>query len=331
MRIIDTISQFISGDWGEECYSDKTPRKVACVRGADIVPIDNNDYKHIPTRYISLQSFETKCLQAGDIVVEKSGGSPTQSTGRMAFISQDLIDTVGAVVCSNFCVAFRVKEKWNPLYVFYYLQNIYNKGVFFNFEGKTSGLKNLQLEAAYEAIPIEDIDKVYQDKVVAILDGIHRKITINRLINQNLEALAKQLYDYWFVQFDFPDENGRPYKSYGGAMKWDEKLKCDIPELWDVTNIGSILSKVITTPRLCADEYMPFGKYPVIDQTTDVYYAGFTDRDDAVVNQYPAVVFGDHSCTVKYVDFPFVRGGQKEHKLCYLKIRKYQTSIYILR
>ena len=125
-------------------------------------------------------------MQAGDIVVEKSGGSPTQSTGRMAFISQDLIDTVGAVVCSNFCVAFRVKEKWNPLYVFYYLQNIYNKGVFFNFEGKTSGLKNLQLEAAYEAIPIEDIDKVYQDKVVAILDGIHRKITINRLINQNL-------------------------------------------------------------------------------------------------------------------------------------------------
>ena len=93
-------------------------------------------------------------------------------------------------------------------------------------------------------------------------------------------------------------------------MKWDEKLKCDIPELWDVTNIGSILSKVITTPRLCADEYMPFGKYPVIDQTTDVYYAGFTDRDDAVVNQYPAVVFGDHSCTVKYVDFPFVRGAE---------------------
>ena len=200
MRIIDTISQFISGDWGEECYSDKTPCKVVCVRGADIVSIDNSDFKHIPTRYVSLQSFETKCLQAGDIVVEKSGGSPTQSTGRMAFISQDLIDTVGAVVCSNFCVAFRVKEKWNPLYVFYYLQNIYNKGVFFNFEGKTSGLKNLQLEAAYEAIPIEDIDKVYQDKVVASLDGNHRNITINRQINQNLEALVQQLYAYCYVK-----------------------------------------------------------------------------------------------------------------------------------
>ena len=80
-------------------------------------------------------------IHAGDIVVEKSGGSPTQSTGRVAYISQELIDSVGPVVCSNFCVAFRAKEKWNSLFVFYYLQYVYNCGVFFNFEGKTSGLK----------------------------------------------------------------------------------------------------------------------------------------------------------------------------------------------
>ena len=122
----------------------------------------------------------------GDIVVEKSGGSPTQSTGRVAYISQELIDSVGPIVCSNFCIAFRVKKPWNPIYVFYYLQYIYNKGVFFNFEGKTSGLKNLQLEAAYGAIPIEDIDRSRQDSVVSILDNIHRKITNNRQINRNL-------------------------------------------------------------------------------------------------------------------------------------------------
>ena len=189
MKIIDTIEQFISGDWGEESPSENTPCRVTCIRGADIVPINNSDFEHIPTRYISRQSFETKCLQAGDIVVEKSGGSPTQSTGRVAFISQDLIDAVGPVVCSNFCVAFRVKAKWNPLYIFYYLQNFYDKGVFFNFEGKTSGLKNLQLEAAYQAIPIEDIDKTNQDKIVAVLDNIHRKISINRALNQNLLTL----------------------------------------------------------------------------------------------------------------------------------------------
>ena len=186
MKIIDIIDQFISGEWGEEKYSDSTPYKVACIRGADISPIDNGDFTHIPTRYISKRSFEGKRLQAGDIVVEKSGGSPTQSTGRVAFISQNLIDSVGSVVCSNFCVAFRVTKNWNPLYIFYYLQFIYNKGVFFNFEGKTSGLKNLQLEAAYKAIPIKDIDEVHQAQIVAILDSIHRKLTINRAINQNL-------------------------------------------------------------------------------------------------------------------------------------------------
>ena len=191
MNIIDSIELLISGDWGEESYSESTPCKVACVRGADIVPINDSNFRHIPIRYINRQSFKTKCLQAGDIVVEKSGGSPTQSTGRVAFISQELIDTVGAVVCSNFCVAFRVKGKWNPRYVFYYLQYIYNNGVFFNFEGRTSGLKNLQLDAAYKAIPIEDVDKIRQNKVVAVLDSIHRKIAINRALNQNLPTLDR--------------------------------------------------------------------------------------------------------------------------------------------
>lgn len=61
-----------------------------------------------------------------------------------------------------------------------------------------------------------------------------------RTLNQNLEALAKQLYDYWFVQFDFPDENGRPYKSSGGKMVWNEKLKRDIPKDWDVQTYDNL-------------------------------------------------------------------------------------------
>ena len=92
-------------------------------------------------------------------------------------------------------------------------------------------------------------------------------------------------------------------------MVWNEKLKREIPDEWEVTNIGGILDKVISTPRLSTDEYLSNGTYPVIDQTTDVYYAGFTNNKDAVVNQFPAVVFGDHSCAVKFVNFPFVRGA----------------------
>ena len=148
-----------------------------------------------------------------------------------------------------------------------------------------------------------------QKQIGQLLFDLDRKIELNRAINHNLETMAKQLYDYWFVQFDFPDENGKPYKSSEGKMVWNEKLKREIPGGWEVTNIGSILDKVFITPRLSTDEYLPSGTYPIIDQATDVYYAGFTEREEAVVNQYPAIVFGDHSCAVKYVNFPFVRGA----------------------
>ena len=309
MKLIDIIEVFIAGDWGEETYSKETPCAVTCVRGADIIPISEYDFSAIPVRYINQQAYAKKCLQVGDIIIEKSGGSPTQSTGRVSLVSQELLDHAGAVICSNFCTAFRVKKGWIPLYVYYYLQFIYNLGAFFNFEGKTSGIKNLQLDAAFAAIPIEDISESIQNNIVAILQGLERKIAINRQINQNLEAMAKQLYDYWFVQFDFPNEEGKPYKSSGGKMVWNEKLKREIPKDWKVTNIGNILGKVISTPRLSTNEYLADGIYPVIDQTTEVYYAGFTNRKEAVVGQYPAVVFGDHSCAVKYVNFPFVRGA----------------------
>lgn len=70
--------------------------------------------------------------------------------------------------------------------------------------------------------------------------SLEKKILLNRAINQNLEALAKQLYDYWFVQFDFPNEEGKPYKSSGGEMVWSEKLKRDIPASWETKTIEDI-------------------------------------------------------------------------------------------
>lgn len=157
IRFEDVIETFIAGDWGNEEASADTPHAVSCVRGADIVPITNHSFANIPIRYISSRSLSAHSLCEGDIVIEKSGGSPTQSTGRVVYISKDLLEAKGDVVCSNFCVAFRVKPEWNPKYIYYYLCNIYNTGAFFNFEGKTSGLKNLQVEAAFKAIPIKKI------------------------------------------------------------------------------------------------------------------------------------------------------------------------------
>ena len=265
MKLSEVIDTFISGDWGEETYSDEMPCAVTCVRGADIIPISEYNFSAIPIRYISRQSYSKKCLHVGDIIIEKSGGSPTQSTGRVSFVSQELLDSVGPAVCSNFCTAFRVKKGWNPLYVYYYFQFIYNLGLFFNFEGKTSGLKNLQLDAAFAAIPIDDVSESTQNKIVAVLQDLEKKITINRRINQNLEAMAKQLYDYWFVQFDFPDEEGKPYKSNGGKIVLNEKLKREIPQGWLVKPIGEIEKNIITgkTPS-CSEEDNFGGNIPFV-------------------------------------------------------------------
>ena len=254
MKLFDIIEVFIAGDWGEETYSKETPCAVTCVRGADIIPISEYDFSAIPVRYISQQAYAKKCLQVGDIIIEKSGGSPTQSTGRVSLVSQELLDHAGAVICSNFCTAFRVKKGWNPLYVYYYLQFIYNLGAFFNFEGKTSGIKNLQLDAAFAAIPTEDISESIQNNIVVILQGLEKKIAINRQINQNLEAMAKQLYDYWFVQFDFPNEEGKPYKSSGGEMVWNEKLKRNIPVGW---HCGNLFEIAVFTNGLACQKFRP--------------------------------------------------------------------------
>ena len=243
MKLSEIIEVFVAGDWGNESQTKDTPYAVSCVRGADIVPIQNNEFRDIPLRYISLRSFENKLLQEGDIVIEKSGGSPTQATGRAVYISKELLSATRSMVCSNFCVALRVKQGWNPYFVYQYWQHLYNRGIFFNFEGKTSGIKNLQLDIVLSTIEIEPYSVEEQNAIAKQLQLIEQKIGLNRAINHNLEAMVKQLYDYWFVQFDFPNENGRPYKSSGSAMAWNDDLKREIPEEWnsgvfsDVANI----------------------------------------------------------------------------------------------
>lgn len=79
--------------------------------------------------------------------------------------------------------------------------------------------------------------KEEQERLVSILTCIDRKIELNCQINDNLEKMAKQLYDYWFVQFNFPDETGRPYKSSGGTMVYNKRLKQEIPIDWQVKNL----------------------------------------------------------------------------------------------
>ena len=104
-----------------------------------------------------------------------------------------------------------------------------------------TGVPSMTFDSYYNIkVLLPEIEE--QKRVASVLQNLDHKIALNRQINDNLEAMAKQLYDYWFVQFDFPNEEGKPYKSSDGAMVWNEKLKREIPEGWNVANVFDELS-----------------------------------------------------------------------------------------
>ena len=165
----------------------------------------------------------------------------------------------------------------DPKYLYYFLKNLHLDKMF---DKGSSVVPSLDRKVVHSLnVPChKDID--CQKRIAAILSKIDRKIELNRAINQNLEAMAKQLYDYWFVQFDFPNEEGKPYKSSGDKMVWNEKLKREIPEGWDISLIKDIATTYSGgTPKSTNIEYYDNGEIawinrgelnsPIITKTTN--------------------------------------------------------------
>ncbi|PCI50407.1 MAG: restriction endonuclease subunit S [Oceanospirillales bacterium] len=148
---VDTLSSWIAsdktGDWGKEEQEGNYTLQVDCIRGADINGLNGNGKIAAPNRFI-LEKNDHKLLAPFDLVIEISGGSPTQSTGRMAYITDDVLDRfTHPLICSNFCKAISLRNK-DLFYCFAYLWNdLYGNGVLFGWEGKTSGIKNLLFDS----------------------------------------------------------------------------------------------------------------------------------------------------------------------------------------
>ena len=160
---------------------------------------------------------------------------------------------------------------------------------------------------SYLEIMLPDFDT--QKKIGDFLYSLEKKKQINNQINQELEAMAKTLYDYWFVQFDFPDQNGKPYKSSGGNMVYNPELKREIPEGWGVESVGNLLDKVTKAEKIENNSIEFIGAIPVIDQSQK-YIAGFTNNEKALLQpQDGHVIFGDHTRVVKYINFDYARGA----------------------
>ncbi|EFM6614458.1 restriction endonuclease subunit S [Escherichia coli] len=171
-------------------------------------------------------------LEPGDIIFVRSNGNKAL-VGRSLYI-----DINEKSLYSGFCIRARLKtDDFLPLFLAYYTRTNFFKSAITSVAG--TNINNLNQDILGN-IMIPHYSIGIQKSIVAVLTSIDEKIAINNRINAELEAMAKTLYDYWFVQFDFPDANGKPYKTSGGRMEYNATLKREIPAGWAVNTLSQI-------------------------------------------------------------------------------------------
>lgn len=273
-----------------------------CIKHSSIYPVFDK------VRYVSEHTLKTwfrAHIKPNDILFVNKG-----TPGRVCLVPNPV----------TFCVAqdmmaFRSDpEKINYKYLFAVLRsNEIQKKIENNHVGLVIPHFRKQ-ELSSLLIPIKS--KQEQKAIGDLYISLSEKIELNNKINEELEAMAKTLYDYWFVQFDFPTPPsstsgivGKPYKSSGGKMVYNEELKREIPEGWEVKKLGDIIKKYADkSTHIESKNILNEGSYPVITQDNGDLISGFTNENNPI-EDVPLIVFGDHSCTLRYIDFPFFRGA----------------------
>ena len=189
----DLIDHTISGDWGKDAPTGNYTEMVYCIRGADIPEVKAGNKGKMPTRYILPKNYAAKQLVDGDIVVEISGGSPSQSTGRAAAVSTSLLARYDkGMVCTNFCKALKPITGYS-MYVYHYWQHLYDLGVFFSYENGTTGIKNLDINGFIETEPISLAPVELVMKFDAFCQSIFSKVYANGLENEQLALVRDTL------------------------------------------------------------------------------------------------------------------------------------------
>lgn len=173
----------------------------------------------------------------GDTLLAKI--TPCLENGKTAFV--DILDDGEVAFGSTEFIVLRAKNETNPEFLYYFaISPDFRKRAIECMEG-TSGRQRVN-ENALKTLELPIPEPQTQQSIAAALSALDKKIALNKQINARLEEMAKTLYDYWFVQFDFPDVNGKPYKSSGGEMVFDETLKREIPKGWEVVTLKDFLT-----------------------------------------------------------------------------------------
>ena len=227
--------------------------------------------------------------QYGDIVF-----SYEATLGRYALIPKDFYGCLGR----RLAIIRNVSKDIDTLWLYYYfLSPEWNRFIQSKII-KGSTVNRISVED-FPTYTVPNISIKVQRKIANILSKIDEKIALNNNINDNLEQQAKLIYDYWFTQFDFPDENGKPYCSSGGKMVWNEQLKRNIPENWNVVPLLKLVnwesnsqppkSEFVYEPK---EGYVRFIQNRDYDSDTHITYIPRTknlsivDRFDILMDKY---------------------------------------------
>lgn len=205
------LSYYVSGtkggDWGKVQDEGNYDSQVYCIRGTDMPNLRNGKLGEMPTRYILNKNLDTKELTENQIVIEISGGSPTQSTGRTVHVTKNLLGSLDyPIICSNFCQALTVKDPIFSSFLFSHINFLYKNDIFFNYENSTIGLKNLDLRSILSdeqlVIPsdqvLEKFNTIYQSiNSLIITFGTETEILTNHhdlfLSNLMVSKIKKRL------------------------------------------------------------------------------------------------------------------------------------------
>lgn len=176
-------------------------------------------------------------LRKGDVVINSTG---TGTLGRVA----QYWDAEGQATIDSHMLLMRASDELDPLFFGYalklYQEKLMNMGI------GSSGQEELDKLALNKIAITYPVSKKEQHAIGQTLAAFDEKIVLNQGLIKELETQAQMVYDYWFMQFDFPNENGRPYRSSGGKMVWSAEMKREIPEGWNVASLGSYLDDTST-------------------------------------------------------------------------------------
>lgn len=198
-KINDFVSDLVSGEWGEELQNAEYSEKVICLRGTDLADIKTNSTTKAPIRYIKVDKLEKAKIFNGDLVVEISGGTIGQSTGRIVYINKEIINRFNStLISSNFCKVLRLKNLHDQSFIYFYWEFLYSKGLFFNFENGTTGIQNLNLKSFLDiklVLAKDDLIREFNHLVENLLTYIQKNIsqiqTVSTLRDKLLQKLMK--------------------------------------------------------------------------------------------------------------------------------------------